>query len=384
MRLPVLFVACCWTVFAAGEDAIATRTADGGQSAVREQVHVVSLLGDDATMGRQAGELLALKTGTMLATMSLHPSLAGLKRADGLAALRASVPEQYRKEVAAWADAAKVDGEALLLANLAVDVLCTGVAHVPDPASGNPVRVARNMDFAPAGVLGQLTVVIARRPTGRRASLSIGWPGYAGIVSGMNDAGLSACLLLNHDAKQNRDGDSLGFTLRAMLELAGTLDEAITHFTAHPVVSSNYVLLADKSGAAVVWRDRGGMHRVDPKAHWLFCTNARLDPQTGIPDDARGRHVKTLSTSRTDPDLEWMRGILTAAYMRTINAQAMILEPATCTVHLATASGVRPAALSSWHAIDGAQLMAGAAVDQVPVTTTAAVKEPWPHYAGQR
>lgn len=71
----------------------------------------------------------------MLATMSLHPSLAGLKRADGLAALRASVPEPYRKEVAAWADAAKVDGEALLLANLAVDVLCTGVVHVPDPTS---------------------------------------------------------------------------------------------------------------------------------------------------------------------------------------------------------------------------------------------------------
>ena len=167
-----------------------------------------------------------------------------------------------------------------------------------------------------------------------------------------------------------------------MLEQTGSLDEAIAHLTAHPVASSNFVLLADKGGAAVVWRDRGGMHRVDPKAHWLFCTNARLDGQSGVPDDARGRYVKLLSASRADPDLEWMRGILTAAYMHTINAQAMILEPATCTVHLAMSSGVRPAALSPWHAIDGARLMAGDTLDQIPLTTTPAVK-PWPHYTGQ-
>lgn len=55
----MLFVACFWTALAADEDATVTRTTDGGQSAVREQVHVVSLLGDDATMGRQAGEQLA-------------------------------------------------------------------------------------------------------------------------------------------------------------------------------------------------------------------------------------------------------------------------------------------------------------------------------------
>jgi hypothetical protein len=378
MRLLILLLACCCRI-AADEAAVAS-TADGGQCATREGVRLLSLVGDDAAMGRQAGELLAEQTRVMLATMALHPALAGLRRAEGLAALRAAVPERQRAELAAWAGAAKVAGEELLLANLAVDVLCTAVVHLPDPASGQPLRVARNMDFAPAGKLGELTVVIVRRPTGRRASLSVGWPGHAGIVSGMNDAGLGACLLLNHDAGQNPDGEPLGFTLRAVLEECSTLAQAIDHLAAHPVASSNYVLLADPAGAAVVWRDRAGQHRVDPREHWLFCTNARIDAQAGTPDDARGRHVRMLAGKRADPDLEWMRGVLTASYLHGINAQAMILEPATRTLHLATASGVRAAALSPWHALAGARLMAGDALDQVPIATTPALPRPWPHY----
>ena len=93
MRLPALLLVCCWTVIAAGETVI-TRTADGAQYAQREGVLILSVLGDDAVMGRQAGELLAQKTKTMLATMSMHPSFAGMKQADGFAKLRASVPEQ--------------------------------------------------------------------------------------------------------------------------------------------------------------------------------------------------------------------------------------------------------------------------------------------------
>ena len=331
-----------------------------------------------------AGELLPQQTRTMLATMNLHPSFATMKNADGVAELQKAVPEAYRTELTAWAEAATIDIKALLLANLAVDMLCTAVVHVPDPTSGLPVTVARNMDFSPADRLGKMTVIIARRPTGRRASLSISWPGYTGVVSGMNDAGVSACLLLNHDAKRNEKGDPLGFVLRAMLEQCGTLEEAATFFTGHLVVSSNYVLLADQTTAAVVWQDGRGPHRVNPRQQWLLCTNARIDQDTGIPDDARGRHVQKLTTGHAPPDLDWMRGVLSASYMHNINAQAMILVPATRMIHLATASGVRAAALSAWHALDGARMMAGDALDKLPLTTSGPLTKPWAHYTTQK
>jgi hypothetical protein len=102
-----------------------------------------------------------------------------------------------------------------------------------------------------------------------------------------------------------------------------------------------------------------------------------------VPDGARGHHVAGLAAQRADPDLEWMRGVLSASYLRNLNAQAMVLEPATCTVHLATASGVRAAALSSWHAIAGARLMAGDDLGQVPLATSGPLKAPWPHYTAQ-
>ncbi len=364
----------------AADDAV-SRTADGGQQSVRDGVTVLSLIGDPATLGRQAGELLAPQTQVMLTALSLHPAMTGMLRAGDADPRITAIPPEYRDEITAWAKSATCDVGKLLRANLAVDVLCTAVVRLPDAAANRPLMIARNMDFAPAQLLGPRTVLIARRPTGRRASVSIGWPGYVGIVSGMNDAGVSACLLLNHAAAPNTSGNSLGFRLRAILDQAGSLQEALALFSATPTGSSNYVLLADAASAAVVWWSGDEVQRMDAKDGWVLCTNARIDPDTHQPLDARGKHVHHLTGENRNPDIAWMKGVLSASYMPGINAQAMVLVPATRTVHLALFDG-KAAALSAWHAFDGAALMAGAALDQVNVTTGKAITEPFPHYAG--
>ena len=364
----------------AADDAV-SRTSDGGQQSVRAGVTLLSLIGDPTTLGRQAGELLAPQTQVMLTALSLHPAMTAMLRADDADQRITAIPPEYRDEITAWAKSATCDVGKLLRANLAVDVLCTAVVRLPDANSGRPLMIARNMDFAPAQLLGPRTVLITRRPTGQRASISIGWPGYVGIVSGMNDAGVSACLLLNHAAAPNTSGDSLGFRLRAILDQAGSLPEALALFSATPTGSSNYVLLADATSAAVVWWNGDEVQRMDPKDGWVLCTNARINPDDRLPTDMRGRRAHELTRERSDPDIEWMKGMLSATYMPGINAQAMVLVPATRAVHLALFDG-KAAALSAWHAFDGAALMAGAALDQVNVTTGKAIAEPFAHYAG--
>ena len=377
MRSPVIVLLTALALYLPAQEAAGpTRTADGGQF-LASPLPLLSLTGDAATLGRQAGELTGARTQAMLRLLNRHPTLAGLRASPVLSELRAAIAPEQSEEILAWAQAAQVDGEALLLANLAVDVLCTAVVRLP--VDGHPLQVARNMDFSPDTELGRLTVTIARRPVGRRATLSIGWPGYAGIVSGMNDAGVSACLLLNHAAKRNASGDPMGLRLRALLERADDLPTAIALFAAAPIRSANYVLLADATTAAVVWWGEQGLRRVDPtRDGWLFCTNARIAEDTGLPTDPRGLYARELADTRRLPDLTWLRGLLTATYLRDLNAQAMVLVPATRALHLATNDG-KPAALSTWYGVDGARLMAGAALDQVPVTVLEPVK-PFPHY----
>jgi hypothetical protein len=364
----------------AGE-AVVGRTTDGGQQVDRDGLMLLSLVGDPAVMGRQAGDLLAPKTQMMLTSLSLKPGTAEMMRAVTANGLENSIPQEYRDEIAALAVAAKCDPSVLLRANLAVDVLCTAVVRQPDAAKNRPLLLGRNMDFGPVDLLGRNTVVMIRRPTGHHASVAISWPGYVGIVSGMNDAGISACLLLNHAAKRADAGDSLGFRLRAILDRAASLDEAVALFAASPTRASNYVMLADGVAAAVVWWDDGKLQRIDPADGWLLCTNARIDAESHRPTDARGKHALELTRVRPNPDVDWMKHLLSATYMRGINAQAMVFVPQTRVVHLAVFAG-RPAALSPWHELDGAALMSGADLGTVSLATSAALSDPFEHYAG--
>ncbi len=372
-------MASCWLY--AGEAPVAT-TVDGGQFVVRERLNLLSLIGDATTLGRQGGELVAPQTQAMITLLGLHPGLIGQGQAPIAQEKLDGVPERYRQEIDAWAKAAHCDPLFLLRANMSVDVLCTAVVREPDVNNNRPLIIARNMDFAPAQWLGPQTVVIARRPTGRRANVSVSWPGYVGVVSGMNDAGVVACLLLNHAAKANRTGDGLGFRLRDILEQAGDMNEAINLFSAAPIASSNYVLLADATTAAIVWWEADAVRRVDPTMGWLLCTNAQLEDATQRPIDQRGRHALSLMEKALNPDVDWMKRLLSATYMPHINTQAMIFIPSSRSLQLAI-YGPRPAALSTYKTIDVAALLTGAQLAEYPVLLQPAVDKPFPHYVNE-
>jgi isopenicillin-N N-acyltransferase like protein len=360
-------------------DAASGRTADGGQWAERDGVKILSLVGDATALGRQAGELIGPQTKGMLGKLVLVlPGLPPVAPAD---ADGHGIDPEYRDEINAWATAAKIDPTVLMQANLAVGALCTAVVREPDADQQRPLLLARNMDFRPASELGPRTVVIVRRPTGKHASMAVSWPGYVGVVSGMNDAGVSACLLLNHGAKRTPTGEYLGFRLRAILDQAEDLPSALALFAAKPTASSNYVMLADATSSALVWWQDGKLQQVTPSDGWQFCTNAKLADDTRQPLDARGRRAVELSRLRRNPDIEWMKHLLTATYMPLINAQAMIFVPATRTLHLAT-HDAKAAALSPWHVLDGTVLMSGADLTVVPVVASPAIADPFPHYAG--
>jgi hypothetical protein len=220
------------------------------------------------------------------------------------------------------------------------------------------------------------------RAAGKHVVIAIGWPGYTGVVSGMNDAGVTACILLNlhgGGASQNM-GTPLGYRVRTLLEGSATFDEAVAAFTAAPVGSDNYVVLSDATHAAVVWQDGQQFKRVDPKADWLFCTNGDQVAALGGPTDARGRWLRTLAAATTTGDATWMHTALAAVYLTGQNAQAMVFVPAERRLHLATGSAGRAAALALWRDVDLAPLFAGSDITDAEVMVLGTVTPVPPHY----
>ncbi len=348
--------------------------ADGGRLAVVEGLALLELSGTPAQRGKQAAALVGRQGADLLAVMRWNPKeplAGGQRRAAVFAATRAS----DHAELDAFAAAAGVDAVALWRANATIETMCSAVAHVPS------ATVARNMDFFPPGPLGQASLVQVVREPGRHSYAAVGWPAMAGVISGLNDTGLSACILLNWRGGDPAPGEPLTFRVRAILQDCADVATGLAAMRAAPVGSRHYVLLMDARDAAVAWWAPDGLHVDHPGADgWLVASNWVRDGSRPRADDRRGGSLVTACAALTAaPDDAWFRRVLSASYMTALNAQAMVLASRDRRLDLALADGLTPAALRAWYRVELGPLLDGAPVDQAQVTRLPA-ETPMRHY----
>ena len=355
-------------------------TTDGLAASSDVSPPIARYSGTPEKIGDEAGQDDPGRIRSLMRMMTLRTLPARWFHPQRVASLIAGISTDHRAEIHALARAASVSEASMLAANVLVDSQCS--ALVSPASEQQPLRVARNMDFFPATTLGRRTVLTIVRPAGKHAFASIGWPGFVGVVSGTNDAGLTACILVNHDSGYVPGGQPICFRMREMLEGCATVDEAVACFAAAPIASSHYVLLADATTSTLVWQGRDGLvHRDAPHNGWLACSNGRRSVD-GLPLDWRGRRLQSLGAgfscdTVTEAD---MRQALTATYLTWINAQAMVFVPATKTLELAVGGMWHPAACSAWYRIELQPLFDDQPLSDVTVTTLASVpplSHPW-------
>ncbi len=147
------------------------------------------------------------------------------------AGYEAFIPQEYRLELAALAEAANASYHDLLALNCLPDVdachmqrafqCCNVVALTPSGFFAH----ARNMDFpVPAEVNHRAATVICRKPSsGGVPTLSLAWAGFVGILTGCNASGLSMGEVTAPVLKARPDGMPLAFLMRSVLEQEASL-----------------------------------------------------------------------------------------------------------------------------------------------------------------
>ena len=307
---------------------------------------IVRLTGDGTEMGRQFGALCGVKAKKLLTLLKDSPEFRA-SPAD-IARAEKSLPVEYLKEIEALAKGAGISRDSAIAANVALDSLCTVLVAGAD--GRGPVCIARNMDFFPAGLLGPATTVVVRTPVGRHAFSAVSWPGYSGVITGMNDIGLTVAILKNNTGvRQSAIGTHIAFRAREILEETSNVEEAVTLFATHPVASNHFLLLADTAHACIVWQDADGrVHRRDPSNGWLAWSN-------GEPDSADQQHEKralalasAISSAPERVTDAWLKKNIIAVRLRTINAQVMLLKPSERSLELARAKPWRAAGTQPW------------------------------------
>ena len=224
---------------------------------------------------------------------------------------------------------------------------CSSIVVEADHSATAGPLFGRNLDFLTLGMLTKYSLVTVRRPKGKHAFVSIGFPGMFGVLTGMNDAGLSVAV---HEVYASRDGATVfkpntkgepyTFCFRRILEECSTVAEAEKLVRAAKRTTLVSLSVCDPKNDAVL--------EITPKSvavrrssHGILaCTNHFRTPELSVPIVSWCARYQRLSEARKSGQL----GIADVAKkldevnMRSLTVQTMIFEPATLKLHLAIGS----------------------------------------------
>ena len=222
----------------------------------RPPFDVVTVGGTPEAIGRAHGQALRDRIRMLEARYvkaifgDANRHAAGLVAAAGF---RPLVRPHHRAELDALSEAAGLPAGQMLLANSFLDLLpsvgCSTIALSGAASADGVPRLGRNLDFPSFDVADDQSLVVVVRPAGRHAFVAVTWPGLIGVLSGMNEHGLT---LANMEvARPPRLPDAMPYALlyRTILEECRTVDEAIELLENEKRQTANNLMLMDAAGS---------------------------------------------------------------------------------------------------------------------------------------
>jgi neutral ceramidase len=172
--------------------------------------------------------------------------------------------------------------------------LCANGAYWGRATADGRMIALRNLDWnRQMGIQNRAAVKWIRVP-GRESYANIGYYGFAGVLSGLNENGISVGQIGAASSNETMEGTPMPFMLKRVLENASSLAEAVRVFKMYPRTRGyNYVLTDAKAKEAVVleatkdhlaifW-DEDAREKESPYAlileNALFRGDPALDPQ---------------------------------------------------------------------------------------------------------
>ncbi|MBI4343369.1 MAG: neutral/alkaline non-lysosomal ceramidase N-terminal domain-containing protein [Candidatus Omnitrophica bacterium] len=165
------------------------------------------------------------------------------------------VPADYLEELRGLAEGSGVPLRDLQRLHAVPDrtYSCATFAAWGRATSGGRLIHLRNLDWNIRAGIQEYPVVFVVRPAGKRAFVNVGWAGFIGVLTGVNDAQLSVGQVGAETADATFRGLPMAFLLRRVLEEAQTLEAAAALIQRAPrTVGVNYVVADAKARRGVV------------------------------------------------------------------------------------------------------------------------------------
>ncbi len=238
----------------------APKEADGlhqegkGRLEVRDGRRVLYLSGTAREIGYQHGRLLAPNIKRMAERLlygvglaySLEKGLWFLREAEKLAVRqRPYIEPEYIEEMKGLAEGAGLPETIVQSANLFPEFFhCSGAALFGKATKNGELLHARVLDYMTEVGLQDDAVVMAVERAGVRRFVNVGYAGFIGSVTGMNEKQV-AIGEMGGGGEGKWDGTPMSFLVRGALENCDTLEEALHYMRSRKRTCEYYYVVSD-------------------------------------------------------------------------------------------------------------------------------------------
>jgi len=310
---------------------------------------VAVLAGSAEQMGRQHGELLQDEVRSLMEQINTYgEEKVGGTNGLGLHAVleliwqrtHKFIPDRHVKEMNALARATGLSREDVYHANVLPELFhCSGFALKGKSTVGGKLLHGRILDYATVAGLQDYSVTFICFPEGKNPFVNVGYALFVGSVTGMNSQQI-AFGEMGGGGVGEWDGMPMSFLMRAGMEQANTLADALELFRSTPRTCEYYYVISDgKTGAA-----RG--LRCTPKdfetinygeSHPLLPSPVR-DTILLSADDRYRKLVSRVKEAYGDIDASRARQIMKRPVSMRSNLHCVLFAPADLTLWIAHAA----------------------------------------------
>lgn len=236
-----------------GETRVIARSGEG-RLEVRDGTKVLFLKGTPEEIGKQHGTLMKQEVhhlvDRILYGVGVGSSLSKGKWffgeiEDAQARLQPFVSEPYLREMDALAKASDLRIEEVRLANFFPELFhCSGFALFGGATAGGRMFHGRVLDYMKGVGLEQNACVIVMQPEGANAWVNLGYAGFLGTVTAMNEKHI-AIGEMGGRGEGHWDGKPMAQLMREVMEKADTIDEAVEIMRKGPRTCEYYYVISD-------------------------------------------------------------------------------------------------------------------------------------------
>lgn len=155
---------------------------------------------------------------------------------------------------------------------------CSSFATWGDESENNELIVGRNFDFYVGDDFARNKVILMMEPADGYRFVSVSWPGMMGVLSGMNEEGLTVTINAAKGAIPTSSAMPISLLTRQILQYASTIDEAYAIAQQYKTFVSESILVGSaKDGyAAIIEKTPEKISLFEnkrPEISRIVCTN---------------------------------------------------------------------------------------------------------------